>query len=96
MEVRLVLMEHSDTQRRAKPLGAEDRAVAAQLRAERARVDITQVQLAERSGLAINTVRRIENEERTMSLPQLFALCRALDVEPGRFIDAAQTEANKQ
>lgn len=89
-------MEHKGTRTGPHRLSEEDLAVAAQLRAERARADLTQAELASRAELAINTVRRIENEERTMSLPQLFALCRVLGIEPGRFIDAAQASMRQQ
>ncbi|MFE3277862.1 helix-turn-helix domain-containing protein [Nocardia sp. NPDC059239] len=66
------------------------RAVAAHLRAERARMDLTQTQFAERTGLSTNTIRRMENCERAMTLDQLVAISGLLGVSPGAFLDAAQ------
>lgn len=70
-----------------------DAAVAAQLRAERARRDWTQAELAGRAGLHYNTIHRIEKGQRGMSLAQLYAICGALGIDPGEFLDAAQAAA---
>lgn len=67
-----------------------NRAVAAHLRAERARADLTQAQLAEKAGLSEITIYRIEKGQRTMQLSQLVAIADALNVKPGEFLDSAQ------
>ncbi|MFD3431116.1 helix-turn-helix domain-containing protein [Nocardia fluminea] len=66
------------------------KAVAAQLRSERARIDISQADLAKSAGLGTNTIRRIENEERAITLDQLVAICDVLGVSFTRFLDDAQ------
>lgn len=66
------------------------KAVAAQLRSERARIDISQADLAKRADLATNTIRRIENEERAITLDQLVAICDVLGVPFTQFLDEAQ------
>ncbi|MGW6699600.1 helix-turn-helix domain-containing protein [Nocardia sp. NPDC055049] len=68
----------------------ETRALAAHLRAERARADLKQSELAKRSNLSTNTISRLETQEREMSVTQLLAIARGLGVDPGEFVDAAQ------
>lgn len=72
----------------------ENWALAAHLRAERARANITQAELAKRSGLSVNTISRLETQEREMSVPQLLAIARGLRVDAGDFVDAAQRGAD--
>ncbi|WP_446224925.1 helix-turn-helix domain-containing protein [Nocardia sp. IBHARD005] len=69
---------------------AAQRAVAAHLRAERARADLKQSELAAAAGLSTNTISRIETGSRDMTLSQLYAISAALGVSAGAFIDAAQ------
>ncbi|MFR9773171.1 helix-turn-helix domain-containing protein [Nocardia sp. SC052] len=69
---------------------AANYAVARHLKAERVRRGLLQADLAKKAGLAVNTIRRLENGEREMKFSQLFALAEALGVSPGAFIDAAQ------
>jgi transcriptional regulator with XRE-family HTH domain len=83
-------MGDTDSRSGKKLIEAADEAVAAHLRAERARADLTQTELAQRAGLHAITVHRLENELRPMSLPQLFAICKALGIAPGDFLNAAQ------
>lgn len=71
------------------------KAVAAQLRSDRAAREITQAQLAENAGLAVNTIRRIENEERAITLDQLVAICDALGVSFTKFLDEAQSRMSE-
>ncbi|WP_369635501.1 helix-turn-helix domain-containing protein [Nocardia sp. JMUB6875] len=66
-----------------------NRAVGDELRAARARRDLTRPQLAEASGVAISTIQRFENGERSPDMHQLFALCNALDVSPLEIMDRA-------
>ncbi|MFD4444634.1 helix-turn-helix transcriptional regulator [Nocardia sp. NPDC058519] len=69
---------------------AAQRAVAAHLRAERARADLKQSELAAAAGLSTNTISRIETGSRDMTLSQLIAISAALGVSAAAFIDAAQ------
>lgn len=71
-------------------------AVGATLRAERARAKLTHAQLAQRTRLGLNTIKRFEYGERSPNLAQLFVICAALDVSPSDFLDAAQKETRKQ
>lgn len=72
------------------------RAIAAQLRAERARAGIKQIDLAEKSGLGKNTIQRLESGERDIKLSQLFAIAEVLDFDPAEFLNAAQATMRKQ
>lgn len=77
---------------RDEPLTTEEarQAVARQMRIERARLELTQEELAAKSGLAISTIRRLEGRERAMTLDQLVAIAGVFRVSPGAFLDAAQ------
>ncbi|WP_067532129.1 helix-turn-helix domain-containing protein [Nocardia crassostreae] len=66
-----------------------NRAVGGELRAARARRDLTRPQLAILSGVAISTIQRFENGERSPDMHQLFALCQALEVSPLEIMDRA-------
>lgn len=66
------------------------KAVAAELRAERARKGITLGQLVEETGIAQSTVQRYLNGKRDIPVPALMDLCRALGVSAGSIFDAAQ------
>ncbi len=66
-----------------------NRAVGEELRAARARRDYTRAQLAAASGVAVSTIQRFENGERSPDMHQLFALCNALDVSPLEVMERA-------
>ncbi|MFE3754099.1 helix-turn-helix domain-containing protein [Nocardia tengchongensis] len=66
-----------------------NRSVGEELRAARARRGYTRNQLAEASGIAVSTIQRFENGERSPDMHQLFALCNALDVSPLEVMDRA-------
>ncbi|PSR68620.1 hypothetical protein C8258_08925 [Nocardia sp. MDA0666] len=66
-----------------------NRAVGEELRAARARRDYTRTQLAAASGVAVSTIQRFENGERSPDMHQLFALCNALDISPLEVMDRA-------
>lgn len=57
-------------------------AVAAELRAERARKQLSQDDLVEATGLSKSAVVRYLNGQREIPLPAYFALCDALHVSP--------------
>ncbi|GAB2525397.1 helix-turn-helix domain-containing protein [Nocardia sp. NPDC059240] len=66
-----------------------NRAVGEELRAARGRRGLTRPQLATASGVAVSTIQRFENGERSPDMHQLFALCDALDVSPIEVMDRA-------
>lgn len=84
-------MDESDTQTDSSLLALAAVAVAAELRAVRARRGLTRAELAELAGMHVNTVYRLETNQRAMSVPQLFALAKALKISPGDFLNAAQS-----
>ncbi|WP_029923827.1 helix-turn-helix domain-containing protein [Nocardia otitidiscaviarum] len=71
-------------------------AVAAELRAAVARADLTQEQVAEKSGLSRVTVNRLLRALRSVDVEQLTALGEALDFEPGSLLDQARLKYLKQ
>lgn len=68
---------------------AINRAVGAELRAARARRDFTRQQLAALTGLAVSTIQRFENGERSPDMQQLHALCTALEIPMREFVELA-------
>ncbi|AOT24268.1 immunity repressor [Propionibacterium phage Anatole] len=71
-------------------------AVAAELRAQRARKRITFDALAAQTGLAKTTVLNYLNGHRDIPMPAFFDLCRALDVSPRAIFLAAQDAIEDQ
>lgn len=57
------------------------------LRAARKRLGLTQEQVAERSGVHVTEVSRIEAGKRDLKLSTLRRLARAVEVPPGRLLD---------
>lgn len=84
------MSKDGDHEGRRKYDDPENRALAAHLRAERARAGLKQSELSKRSGLSVNTISRLENQEREMSVTQVLAIARGLGVDAGEFVDAAQ------
>ncbi|WP_280225002.1 helix-turn-helix domain-containing protein [Nocardia farcinica] len=65
-------------------------ALAAELRAAVARADLTQGEVAERTGLHRVTVNRLLSGQRGIDVDQLFAFAFGLDLDPGELVDAAK------
>ncbi|WP_194852708.1 helix-turn-helix domain-containing protein [Nocardia sp. SYP-A9097] len=63
-----------------------NRAVGGELRAARGRRGWTRPELADASGLAVSTIQRFENGERSPDLTQLYTLCTALGVTPQEIV----------
>jgi transcriptional regulator with XRE-family HTH domain len=64
----------------------QDLSIASKIREARRQAGITQQTLAERAGLALKTLSRIENGE-DMNLSTLAAIAAALDVPVGELVD---------
>lgn len=71
-------------------------AISAHLRAERARADLTQSELAELTGIHVTTLSRLEKGKLSMTLDQLLRLAPALGIDPGDFLNSAQRTARKK
>lgn len=71
-----------------------NRAVGDELRAARARRGLTRPQLAATSGVAVSTIQRFENGERSPDLTQLYQLCSALDVSPQEIVARSVHKVN--
>lgn len=63
-------------------------ACAAEVRANRARHNLTQVELAERTGLSRITIVRIEAGRRDLTVPQMQAITEAFGVSMAEFMTA--------
>jgi transcriptional regulator with XRE-family HTH domain len=72
-------------------------AIAGDLRAWRKLRGLTQVQLSERAGVAVNTVRRIEDGDGGISLENLLRVLRALGVLDSfsRSLDPYETDVGR-
>ncbi|MFI6368893.1 helix-turn-helix domain-containing protein [Nocardia sp. NPDC050630] len=70
--------------------------IGANLRALRAKRDYSREKLFELSGVPVITIRRIEDGKRAAAVPTMMALCQALDVDLGRFLDDAHKEINER
>ena len=57
------------------------------LRLHRVRLGISQMELAARAGLHINTVGALERAKSSVTLERLIALCDGLGIAPGEFVD---------
>ncbi|WP_164874057.1 helix-turn-helix domain-containing protein [Rhodococcus spongiicola] len=66
--------------------------IGAELRAARARVGISQRELASRTSMSHATIRRFENAERAIDVLQLLKICSALDADAGQILDIAQDQ----
>lgn len=73
-----------------RALTPEAAAFAAQLRAERARAQMSQGDLSQASGIGQHTILRLENGQRVMDTFQLSALCKALGISITTFVMRAE------
>ena len=73
-----------------------DRALGAEIRAQRARRDWTRAELAERSGISESSIQRFESGQRAVTLANLVAIGEALRVDPRAMVESALREAGKE
>ncbi|WP_164873378.1 helix-turn-helix domain-containing protein [Rhodococcus xishaensis] len=69
--------------------------VGAELRAARARVGISQKELASRTSMSHATIMRFENAERSIDILQLLKICSALGADAGQILDLAQQQVQE-
>ena len=72
-----------------KQIGPVTTHVAQELRAQRARLQMSYDELSARSGVSKPTVIGCLKGERTMAFEVYIALCKALELDPGKLIDDA-------
>jgi transcriptional regulator with XRE-family HTH domain len=72
------------------------RAVAAEIKARRGQLNISQEELAHRAGVHRSFVARLEVAETQPSLAVLFRLAAALDVDVGEMTSAIARRASKE
>lgn len=77
---------------REQLIGPATTYIAGELRAERARQELTFDQLADRAGLARTTVIRALKGETALAVEVLIPLCAALRIDAGRLLDEAQRQ----
>lgn len=70
-------------------------AVAAELRAQRARTGETYDDLVEATGISKSSVFKYMNGKREIPMSSFFALCRALSISPQVIFDAAEKSLEK-
>lgn len=71
-------------------------AVAAELRAQRSREQITIEQLVERTGISRSAVLNYLNGKRDIPVPMLSELCRALGVSPVKVFGLVENATQEQ
>lgn len=67
-----------------------DAAIAAQLRGAAAARNVTRVEIAKHAGIPDRTLARYMKGERSITISQLRDICRAIGVDMGDLIDAAE------
>jgi len=73
-----------------------NRALGAELRGLRNKRGLSQDELAKAAKIGKRTLVRIEQGERSMSVGQLYQICRALGIKPSKLTDAAEVELGIQ
>lgn len=71
-------------------------ALAAEVRAERNALDMTQQNLAESSGLSKSTVVRIENGSRAADINQMTAIAEAFGIVPSVFLARVESRRSRR
>lgn len=69
--------------------------LGAEIRAERARKQMTQVELGQAAGLHHITILRLENGKRSLSAVQFIKISNALGVQASDLLDRAMKEARR-
>lgn len=64
--------------------------IARRLRARRIQLDMTQHQLAQQTGVVLQTIAKYETAELTISVIRFLDLCRALEIAPADMLTKLQ------
>lgn len=67
--------------------------IAGELRAQRARINMTIAEVVQLSGISKSAVLSYLNDTRQIPMPAFFELCKALRVDPSDLFAAAQKQA---
>jgi transcriptional regulator with XRE-family HTH domain len=70
--------------------------IAANVRTQRQEKDLTQEDLAEKAGVELRNVQRIERGSTNLSVVVLIGIALALDVEPGALLKKVKAEPSKR
>lgn len=71
-------------------------AIADEIRSRRARLRMTQLELAQKSGISRATLSRIEAGDKDSSFPDLIRLAEVFDVTPIEFLQSVQDAMNRK
>lgn len=75
--------------------GTHNLALAAEIRAERAASGLTQMQLAEKSGINYETLKFVLKGTRPINVTQIVQLSRAFGIEPAVLVERAMARAER-
>lgn len=75
--------------------GTHNRALAAEIRAERAASGLTQAQLADKSGIKLVTLQLLLKGDRPINVTQIVQLSRAFEIQPADLVDRAMARAER-
>lgn len=67
-------------------------AIAAELRAQRARINMTVADVVEKTGISKSAVLTYLNDSRQIPMPAFFELCAALEADPAELFAVAQKQ----
>lgn len=70
-------------------------AIADEIRSRRARLRMTQLQLAQQSGLSRTTLARLEAADKDTTFPDIIRICKALNTNPIEFMQSVQDTMNQ-
>lgn len=71
------------------------RAIAAQIRAERAAANLTKDDVLKAAGISRTTYYLLESGERTLDVTQLANICRAIGISMGTLLERAERRASE-
>ncbi|MDN4616452.1 helix-turn-helix transcriptional regulator [Leifsonia sp. F6_8S_P_1B] len=75
--------------------GKHTRALAAEIRAERAASGLTQAQLADKAGINYETLKLLLKGTRPINISQIVQLAQAFDISPADLVERAMDRASR-
>ena len=73
-----------------------DRALGAEIRAQRARRNWTRAELATRAGISESSIQRFESGQRSVTVANLVSLGEALRIDPRSMVAAALAQQGEE